>query len=95
VITSSWKQHRYTQKYGSVVPCTRTALVSRTRRPECRQQSDVDEDHNLQSTTVERRRVSKISIEVNFCGKTLCLKNGHSCFLHNSQNKRLRDASCH
>jgi len=58
VIASSWKQHRYTQKYGSIVPCTRTALVSRTRRSECRQQSDEDEDHNLQSTTVERRRIA-------------------------------------
>jgi len=51
VITSSWKQHGYTQKYGYVVPCTRTALVSRTRRSECRQQSDENEDHNFQSTT--------------------------------------------
>jgi len=46
-------------KYGSVVSSTRTALVSRTRRSECRLQSDEDENHNLQSTTVERRRVAK------------------------------------
>ena len=34
------------------------ALVSGTRRSECRQQSDVDKDHNLQSTTVERRHIA-------------------------------------
>ena len=42
MITSSWKQHRYTQKYGSVVPCMRRAFVSRTQRSGCQVKSSQD-----------------------------------------------------
>ena len=62
MIASNWKKHRHTRKYGAVVPCTRTALVNKTRRSECYLKSDEDEDDNFRSITVERRRVAKKTI---------------------------------